>query len=48
MKEQIEVPIYFFQRDNGTIFIDEQGIIDEFHKKLNEVVENPKNFLEVC
>jgi hypothetical protein len=47
IKEEIQVPIYFYQKDNGTIVIDVEGITDEFNNKLDEVVKNPKKFLEV-
>ena len=47
MNEEIVVPIYFRRKDNGKIIIDEEGIRDEFDRKLNEVVKNPKKFLEV-
>ena len=47
IKEEIQVPIYFYQKDNGEIVIDVEGITDEFNNKLDEVVKNPKKFLEV-
>lgn len=47
MKECIEVPIYFGVLDNGEIHIDIEGIQDVFNRKLQEVVDNPKEFLEV-
>jgi hypothetical protein len=47
IKEEIQVPIYFLQEDNGEIIIDEESMTDEFNMKLEEVKKNPKKFLEV-
>lgn len=47
LKEEITIPIYFQQKDNGKIIIDIESIRDEFDDKLEQVVANPKKFLEV-
>jgi len=46
MKEEIVIPIYFYEK-NGKINIDVESITEEFNEKLNEVIENPKKFLEI-
>jgi hypothetical protein len=45
-KEIIEVPIYFAVMDKGKIVIDEESIRDVFEEKLEEIVKNPKKFVE--
>jgi len=45
--EEIAVPIYFIENDDGTIIIDEESIIKEFNEKLEKVVKNPKKYLEI-
>lgn len=46
VKEEITIPIYFYQKGKK-IVIDEESIRDEFENKLKEVIENPKRFLEI-
>ena len=45
-EETIVVPIYFYM-EGKKIVIDIEGIRDEFDDMLDEIVANPKKFLEV-
>ena len=45
INECIKIPIYFYQKDNKEIFIDEESIYQELKEKLQAIQEKPENFL---
>lgn len=40
--EEIRVPIYFHIDEDGDVFIDEEGIADEFNDKLRDILEDAR------
>lgn len=43
MIEEIKVPVYYIEEDNGNKIVDEECMRDEFEEKLKEIIKDINN-----